>query len=67
MGNEWVSALSTGKLYLAEMARELLAEHGIESILVNKIDSVLLVGDVEVYVKSESLVKAKYLLKDFEA
>jgi hypothetical protein len=59
-------AFSTGKLYLAEMARDLHAEHDIESILINKIDSVLLVGDLEVYVKRESLVKAKYLLKDFE-
>jgi hypothetical protein len=66
MENDWVSALSTGKLYLAEMARELLSEHGIESIIINRMDSVLLVGDVEVYVNSKSLVKAKYLLKDFE-
>lgn len=49
------------------MAQELLASNGIESIILNKRDSVFLVGDIEVHVRSELLIRAKHLLKDFES
>jgi hypothetical protein len=66
MENDWVPALYTGKIHQAILAREVLQDADIESILVNKKDSVLLIGDIELRVKSDVLVQAKYLLKDFK-
>lgn len=65
--NEWVVAFTANKQYIAEIAVNLLGDAGIDSYIVNKSDSVLLVGDIEVYVKQDMLLKAKHLLKDLEA
>ncbi len=65
--NEWVVAFTADRQYLAEIAMNLLGDAGIDSYIVNKTDSVLLVGDIEVYVKQDMLLKAKHLLKDLEA
>jgi hypothetical protein len=65
--NEWVVAFAADKQYLAEIALNILGDAGIESYIVNKTDSVLLVGDIEVYVKQDLLIKAKHVLKDLEA
>lgn len=65
--NEWVVAFTADRQYLAEIAMNILGDSGIDSYIVNKTDSVLLVGDIEVYVKQDMLLKAKHLLKDLEA
>lgn len=65
--NEWVVAFTADKHYIAEIAVNILGDAGIDSNIVNKTDSVLLVGDIEVYVKQDMLLKAKHLLKDLEA
>jgi hypothetical protein len=62
--NDWVVAFTADKQYLAEIAMNILEEAGIESYLMNKTDSVLLVGDIEVYVEQDVLLKAKHLLND---
>jgi hypothetical protein len=64
--NDWVPAFSTDKLYLAEIAVNLLSDEGIESYIINKTDTVLLVGDIEVFVKQNVVLTAKYVLKDLE-
>lgn len=65
--HEWVVAFTADRQYLAEIAMNILGDAGIDSYIVNKTDSVLLVGDIEVYVKQDLLLKAKHLLKDLEA
>lgn len=64
--NDWVPAFSTDKMYLAEIAANKLADEGIESYIINKSDTVLLVGDIEVLVQQDILLTAKYVLKDLE-
>jgi hypothetical protein len=64
--NDWVPAFSTDKLYLAEIAVNMLSDEGIESYIMNKSDTVLLVGDIEVYVKQDVLLTAKFVLKELE-
>ena len=64
MSPEWKLIYQTGKLYLAEMAKDLLNEEGIEAVLMNKQDSVYLFGDIEIYVKPDDIIRAKFLLKD---
>jgi len=64
-GGNWVRVLSTETFYEAQIAREILANEGIESIILNKRDSVLQFGDIEILVKNNNIILAKHLLKDF--
>ncbi len=67
MDKDWVAIYSIGQQYLAEMAKKMLAEHNITSVIVNKKDSSYLAfGDIEVYVRKEDEEKAKSLIKAFE-
>ena len=65
--HEWMVAFTADRQYLADIAMNILDDAGIECYLVNKTDSVLLVGDIEVYVKQDMLLKAKHLLNNLEA
>jgi|PlaIllAssembly_1097288.scaffolds.fasta_scaffold3186773_1 hypothetical protein len=67
INEHWMPAYSTDKIYMAERAMSLLTDEGIESYIINKSDSVLPVGDIEVFVHRDSLLRAKHLLKDIEA
>jgi Putative prokaryotic signal transducing protein len=59
---QWEKVFSTNAVYQAEILKALLEEENIVSIVVNKQDSSYLsFGEVEVYVKSEDLLKAKQL------
>jgi hypothetical protein len=65
MEKDWVIVKVFSKLYLAEIAVQVLADNNIEAVILNKQDSSYLsFGYIEVYVKSENVVKAKYYLKD---
>lgn len=61
-----VCCFSTDKMYAAKMAQEFLTSNGIDSVILNKKDSVLLIGEIEVLVENQSLIRAKHLLKDFD-
>ncbi|MFA6403798.1 MAG: DUF2007 domain-containing protein [Salinivirgaceae bacterium] len=64
MESNWIIIFTTGKLYLAEMAKAILEDNDIEVIVMNKQDSFYLIGDIEVYVKPEDVIRAKFLIKD---
>lgn len=65
MDNNWVVAKEFDKLYLAEIAVQVLADNNIEAVILNKQDSSYLnFGYIQVYVKPENVVKAKYYLKE---
>jgi len=67
MEDNWISIYSADQTWLAEIARQILEENGIESVVINKRDSSYLVfGDVEVYVSQENAEKSKELLKNIE-
>jgi hypothetical protein len=53
-------------MYSAKLAQDFLSSNGIDSVILNKKDSVLPVGDIEVLVEHRSLIRAKHLLKDFD-
>lgn len=64
----WDLVYSTSKEYLAEIALELLDENDIKGISINKHDSAYtLLGEIEIYVPSEDLNKAKEILKNIES
>lgn len=64
MEKDWVRAYDTQQEYMAELARAVLSDNDIESVVINKKDSSYnFFGDVEVYVKRDNILKAKLILK----
>ena len=61
-----VHIFSSGQPYHAEIARQMLADHNIQSFLVNKQDSAYKFGEVELYVNRDDVIRAKKLIQEFE-
>ncbi len=66
MNDNWISVYSTGLRHLAEMAKQMLMDKDIPAVIVNKKDSSYLFGEIEVYVKGEDVIKAKFYIEQFE-
>ena len=64
MEKDWVKIYSSPKVIKAEMVKSLLQENGIQAVLLNKQDSSLIIGEAEVYVKQEDVLKATHLIKN---
>ncbi len=67
MATDLVRIHSVGKLYQAELIRQMLSDHNIASFVVNKQDSAYKFGDIELYVHRDDVMKAKMLIREFEA
>ncbi len=68
MEEGWKHVYNFGQEYKAIIAKEMLMEHGITAVLINKKDTAYQsFGDIEVYVQEENVVRAKKLLSDFES
>jgi signal recognition particle GTPase len=67
MEKDWVVVYTTNKIYQAEIFRELLGDHDIDSFIINKQDSSYKFGNIEVYVRRNNILKAKMLVKEFES
>lgn len=63
MEETWVNIFSTSKAYLAEMAKDILYDEGIASVIINKQDSTYLFGNVELYVERDDTIIAKHILE----
>ncbi len=59
-----VLVFSSDKLYQVELAREILEENGIESEVMNKIDSLLPLGEAELYVNESDAEKALLIINE---
>lgn len=67
MDTNWTTIYSTDQLYIAELAKQMLMDNGIEAVVVNKRDSTYnTFGDIEVYVKRDHVIRALKLIKEFE-
>ena len=62
----WVIVYSFKLLYKAEMMQMILKDEGIESVIINKQDSSYLIGEIELYVNSIDLIKAKNIIDNAE-
>lgn len=60
--DNWQLIFSSNNLYEIEFFKNYLIENQIESIILNKRDSLYLFGDYELYVTTENLLIAKHLL-----
>ncbi len=63
MEKDWTLIYSAFKVYKIEIIQTLLNEAGIESNVMNKMDSTMLMGDIELYVRNEDSIKAKKIVE----
>lgn len=63
MESGWASIYSSSESHKIEMIKGLLFDNNINAIEINKKDSSYLFGEVELYVRRESVIKAKYLIE----
>jgi hypothetical protein len=67
MAGDQVHIYSAGTLYLAELMRQMLADHDIRSFIVNKQDTFYKFGEIELYVNRDHVILAKKLIAEFES
>lgn len=60
----WVNVYKTGRLIDAELVRTILIDHGIDAVVVNKIDSSILFGEAIVYCQPNNVIEAKEIIKN---
>jgi len=61
----WIKIQSFQRLHQAELRKDILEQNNIEAVIINEKDSLFLVGDVELFVKSKDEKKAKALIDQF--
>lgn len=66
MQHDWVCIYITNNDYRANLAKEMLEEHDIEAIVMNKRDSSYGFGDIELYVRTDVVIRAKMLVNEFD-
>jgi hypothetical protein len=64
--NDWVCVYTFNREYQSRLALEMLLDNDIEAALMNKKDSLYQIGDIELYVHPEQVIRAKILLNEFE-
>ena len=62
MNKDWIKIYSTGVNYKAELLKGLLFENNIEAVILNKKDSSYGFGELELYVSSDDVIKAKHII-----
>lgn len=65
--DNWVKVFSSSKGYLVEITKGVLEEEGIESVIINQIDSAYLFGESDLYVKNEDALSALQIISKIES
>jgi hypothetical protein len=66
MEENWQLIFSTNQLYQAEMVKSILEESNIEVILLNKQDSLYLIGDIDLLVHPDQVIPALNKIKKWK-
>jgi hypothetical protein len=66
MEDNWQLIFSTNQLYQAEMVKAILEESDIDVILLNKQDSLYLIGDIELFVHPDQVIPALNKIKQWK-
>lgn len=64
MDIDWALFYTSNKMYEIEILKGLLLENNIESYIMNKQDSLYLLGEIELYVPFDDILKAKIILSE---
>ena len=62
MKEDWIRVYVSKDFYKAELARQVLVEHEVEAVLLNKQGFPYTFGDVEIYVNKKDLYSAKEII-----
>lgn len=66
MSSDLVHIYSAGSPYVAELVRQMLTDHNIQSFIINKQDSAYKFGEIELFVHRDDIIRAKMLIREFE-
>ena len=66
MPTDQVSIYATGDPVAAEIIRQMLEEHDIPALIMNKQDRIYKFGDIEIYTHRDLVIRAKKLIQEFE-
>ncbi len=64
MEKDWVKIYESADEVRAEMARQLLADNDIDSVIINKKDRSYGFGEFELYCMRDYVIRAKLLIKE---
>lgn len=67
MEKHWVKLLSTANPVQVEITKQMLEEHGVSAVVMNKQDSSYRFGQVELYVHESEEAVAKRLIAEMES
>jgi len=62
MNNSWVKIYTSHQFIKSEIVRQVLTDHEIEAVLMNKQDSAYKFGEIEVYIHQNNFDKAIELI-----
>ncbi|MEX0988031.1 MAG: DUF2007 domain-containing protein [Bacteroidales bacterium] len=65
--SEKILVYSTNKLFEAELIKQHLMNNEIQAFILNKMDSALRFGDIELLVSQDDVVRSKKLIADYLA
>jgi len=63
---DWVCVYTFNREYQVEFAVQMLADNDIDAVILNKMDSNYRFGEIELYVHTDQVIRAKMLLNQFE-
>ncbi len=67
MEKDWVHIYTSSIEHQAQIVQAVLADNEIKAVLMNKKDSAYtMIGDVELYVNSNDVLRAKHIIKENE-
>lgn len=65
MSEDWIEIYSTELSHQAEIIKALLTENGLSPVEINKKSSPHMIGEIEIYVRREEVIKAKFLIDKY--
>jgi hypothetical protein len=65
--DHWAKVFSSSKAYLVQITHDILEEEGIESVIINQIDSAYQFGESELFVKNEDAFNALQIISQIES
>lgn len=65
MEKGWIKIKSYNNVIESEIVKQMLEEHGVEAVLLNKQDSSYLFGKIELYVPETHVQQAEALIGDY--
>jgi len=66
MSENWEVIYTTNQLYEAELVQDIMEDHDIECVIMNKKDSAYGFGEIEICVTTDNTFKAKQLIIEFK-